>query len=841
MERLRALGNEEGATLFMTMLAAFQLFVSRMSGAEDVVVAVPVAGRTNPQTEALLGCFLNMLPMRTRVQRQLTFRELLRSVRGTALDALAHQELPFDVLIDRLQPVRSLGHTPVTQVLFNFRNTPAPELVLEGLEVVAEPLAGTTIVSDFELNVERSADGWSLDALYSSELFDGASIERWLGHFQTLLEGIVNSPDERVSRIPLLTYSERRTIVDGWNDNATAPDFETCLHTLFEAQVQRTPDSIAVVAGDDRVTYGELNRSANRLARDLVSRGVGPGVLVGICMERRADMMVTLLAVMKAGGAYLPLDPDYPLERLAFMFADSGARLLVTQAGVGTSLAESCAGKTICVDGMASISAPSCDDSDLRAPVRPDDPAYVIYTSGSTGRPKGAPIAHRSVCNFVLRSVERHGFRADDIVLHRTPLSFDASAWELYPALVSGGRLVFAQAHGQGDPIHLAMLAEKEGVTVVCVVPSLLQALMEVQDIGRSFQRVRLITSGGEALSAALQQQVLGSLSCMLHNGYGPSETAVHSTVWECEWPSRRHFVPIGTPLGNVRVYILDADGEPVPIGVKGELYIGGAGVGPGYINRPELNAERFVADTFCRGDGARMYRSGDLARFGPDGVIEFLGRADGQLKLRGIRIEPGEIEAAIMEAGGVHECVVIAREDLPGDVRLVAYIVAQPGASVSERAIRDCLRDTLLPQMIPSAFVFLDRFSLTPSGKVDRRALPAPDLIIKHDHDENRARTPNEMMVASVWSAILRVANIGLTDDFFDIGGHSLHAMRVMASIRERVGVEIPLRRIFECPTVESLARIVDDAVLLSSDEDELSRLIAEVEASGAGEGQLT
>ncbi len=811
VERLHALGRVEGTTLFMTMFAAFQTLLSRLAGVEDVVVGIPIAGRTAVETESLLGCFINLLPLRTRVAGDASFRDLLAGVRDASLEAFSHQELPFDALVERLRPKRIPGRNPIAQVLFNFRNTPRLRAEFTGLDSVIEPAPLASMVSDFELGIAQGPDGLTCEALYRADLFDETTVTRWLGHYKTLLEAIVESPDTRVSKLPLLSKAERRHIVADWNVSEAQPDYETCVHVLVEAQVRRTPDAVAVTAGDVTLTYGELNRRANRLARELRARGVGPpDGFVGICMEPCADVVVAVLAVLKAGGACVPLDSAHPAERLAYMVTDSGASVLLTQSGL-LHLMNATSVQTICVDtdaaDFAAESDRAADEIDERSAVTPDDLVYVAYTSGSTGRPKGAMNTHRGLCNFLLRSVEQYNLGASDVMLHRTRLSFDPWAREIFAALISGARIIVARADEQADPAQLARLIHDHSVTVMGAVPSLLNLLLEVPDLSRLAASVRVVTCGGEAMSTDLQERFHAVLGASLNNHYGPTEAAVSGCRWECERETARHVVPIGRPMLNVFVYILDPEGEPVPIGVTGELYLGGVGVGRGYRNQAELTAERFVPDGFCGKPGSRMYRTGDLARFGPDGVIEFLGRADDQLKLRGIRIEPGEIEAVLKAVDGVRECAVVAREDLPGDIRLVAYIVRKAGHDVSERMVRDRLRQRLLPQMVPSAFVFLDRLPLTSGGKVDRKALPAPEATAKSGLNEGREGSGNETMVATIWSEILGVANIDPTADFFDVGGNSLKATRVITRLRAIVDPDIPIRLLFEHPTIASLA----------------------------------
>jgi len=810
-ERLHALARANGATLFMTMLAAYQTLLSRLSGTDDVVVGIPLAGRTSVETESLLGCFINMLPLRMRIGREITFRELLANVRDASLEAYSHQESPFEALVERLQPKRIPGRSPVAQVLFNFRNTPPLRAEFGGLRAVIEPAPISSMLSEFEIDIVERPEGISCVALYRADLFDDETVARWLGHFRTLLEAIVDHPDERVSRLPLMSESERQHIVADWNANSTPPDYETCVHKLVEAQVRRTPDAIAVVAGCTSLTYAELNSRANRLARDLAARGVGPDVVVGVCMEPCADVIIALLAVLKAGGAYVPLDPAHPADRLAYMVSDSDASIVLTHSGLIQRLG-AISVLTICMDTQQAVpgseTGQDADEIDSQSAVTPDDIVYVAYTSGSTGRPKGAMNTHRGVCNFLLRTLHQYHIGSADVALHRTRLSFDPSVREIFGALISGARILVAGTDEQGDPDQLVRLIHEHGVTVMGIVPSLLGLLLEVPDVATRAASLRVVTCGGEAMSVGLMERFHSVLATSLNNHYGPSEAAVSGTRWVCERETLRHVVPIGRPYCNVYVYILDREGEPVPVGVTGELYLGGVGVGRGYRNHPELTAERFVPDGFCGKPGSRMYRTGDLARFDANGVIEFLGRADNQLKLHGIRIEPGEIEAVLMSIDGVRECAVIAREDQAGDVRLVAYIVKQQGHDVSERTIGATLRKRLLPQMMPSAFVFLERFPLTSGRKIDRRALPPPSLQDQgREGERRRPVNPVQHELHAIWSAMLGHPEISITEDFFDLGGHSLLAMSMMDRVAKLFGVHLPMSVLFEQPTIHHLA----------------------------------
>lgn len=657
-------------------------------------------------------------------------------------------------------------------------------------------------------------DGLKCSAEYRTTLFDASTIDGLLASFGVLLNSIVRISEARVSRLPILTDTERYHIVADWNTVATQGDYECCVHELVEAQVRRTPSAVAVVAEAGSVTYSGLNARANRLARDLSARGVGPDVLVAICLERSPDLVVALLAVLKAGGAYVPLDPDYPADRLAFMLADSGATVLVTAPNLVDRLPQHSV-TTIHVHS-AYWNHPSHDGDEYDTPNRctPEDLAYVMYTSGSTGRPKGAMNTHRGVCNFLLRSCEVHGFAPADVILQKTPISFDPSVWEIFGSLISGARLVLARPRDHADPGYLASVIADHGVTVLNVVPSMLQVLLEMPDIQQQGTPLRIVVCGGETLSLALQNRFF-SLTAALHNAYGPTEAAVNTCDWACERGSTRNTVPLGRPLPNVQVYILDVAREPAPIGVAGELHIGGVGVGRGYLKRPQLTTDHFVPDPFSANVHSRMYRTGDICRFRSDGVIEYLGRRDYQLKLRGVRVELGEIETVLAAHPGVREVVVIAREDPLEDIRLVAYVVPHAGVQLSESALRAYLQGILITQMIPSAVVLLEALPLTPNGKLDRGKLPVPTTRARLDQSEHVApRTPTEKAIARTWGDLLRCKHVGVHDNFFELGGHSLVAMRIV-SRAQMLGIQLSVRSVFELPTVAQLAALVDGRTL--------------------------
>ncbi|MFL5542922.1 MAG: amino acid adenylation domain-containing protein, partial [Longimicrobiaceae bacterium] len=777
LERLQALGRGEGATLYMVLLAAFQVLLSKYAGSEDVVVGSPVAGRARREVEELIGVFVNTLVLRTDLSGDPAFREVVRRVREVTLGAYEHQEVPFEKLVEELQPARSLGHSPLVQVLFSLQASGSPGRGLSGLtaEYVAADLDATKF--DLSLTVAAQAGGLSGALGYSTDLFERATIERMARHLERVLERAASAPEVRLSGLDLLDDAEGRRVVEEWNRTGAEFPADRCIHHLFEEQVERTPDAVAVVCGDASLTCRELNEAANRLAHRLVGLGVGPEVRVGLCLERSLEMVVSLLGVLKAGGAYVPLDPGYPAERLAYMLADSGVAVVLTQEKLREVLPAPAGVARVSVDGAGAESA----GESARSPesgVTPEDLAYVIYTSGSTGRPKGVMNAHRGVVNRLCWMQAEYGLGADDVVLQKTPFSFDVSVWEFFWPLQRGARLVMARPDGHRDPAYLQEVIERERVTTLHFVPSMLQQFVEAADPGRCATLKRVVCSG-EALPPALVERFHARLpsSVALHNLYGPTEAAVDVSRWACPRDAAVDVVPIGRPVWNTRLYVLDAALGPAPVGVPGELYIGGVQVARGYLGRAALTAERFVPDPFSPEPGARLYRTGDRARWRADGELEYLGRLDGQVKIRGFRIEPGEVEAVLRRARGVADCAVVAREDTSGDRRLVAYMVG--GAEAEE--LRAHLHKSLPEHMVPAAFVSLEALPLTPNGKLDRGALPAPERASAAERDL-APRTPLEEVLAGIWVEVLRLERVGVEESFFDLGGHSLLATRVVS-----------------------------------------------------------
>jgi amino acid adenylation domain-containing protein len=798
---LRELSRSTGSTLFMTALAAFQTLLARYSGQGDIVVGSPIAGRTRTETEGLIGFFVNTLALRTDLSGDPTFRELLGRVREGAFGAYEHQEVPFERLVEELRPERSLSHSALFQVLFTVQNSAAPSPRLAGLEV--EPLRLERGIARFDLTLylRDEADGmWAL-LEYNTDLLDAASAGRMLGHYQTLLEAIAAEPDQRISRLPLLTERERHQALTEWN-SAPAGDTSGTVLDRLESQAETTPDAVAVMFQADAITYRELHRRADRVARILRPRGVGPEVVVGICMERSVEMVVGLLGILKAGGAYLPLDPSYPAERLALMIADAGAPVVLTQQALAGKLPSSGAA-LLCLDALDEHGAEG-DRSRVESGVTGDHQAYLIYTSGSTGRPKGVQITHGALANLLDSMREMTGLGPNDTLLAVTRLSFDIATLELLLPLMVGARLVIAPREAAMDGRMLATELERTGATTLQATPTTWGMLIESGWAGVAGLKA---LSGGEPLPAGLARELLAR-GLTLWNLYGPTETTIYSTGDRV--PAGESPV-IGRPIAATRTHLLDSQLNLVPVGVPGELYIAGAGLARGYLKRPELTADRFFPDPFAVTPGSRIYRTGDLMRRRPDGGLEFLGRTDDQVKLRGFRIELGEIGATLARHPAVSQVVVLAREDAPGEKRLIAYVVPAAGATPSAGELRDHLQHTLPDYMVPAAFVLLSGLPQTPNGKLDRAALPVPD----RERPEPMStfappRTAVEEVLAGIWSEVLGLDQVGIHDDFFALGGHSLLATRIVARIATTLGVELPLRMIFEAPTVAGQAERV-------------------------------
>nr|QEO73764.1 AMP-dependent synthetase and ligase [uncultured bacterium] len=801
---LKALSQEEGTTLFMTLLAAFNVLLGRYARQSDICVGSPVAGRHRGETEDLIGFFVNTLVLRTDLSGAPTFRELLGRVRETCLEAYAHQDVPFERLVEELQPERSLGHTPLFQVTFALQNALSGATELPGLEFA--PLATETGSAKFDLSLEMSEEQGALTANvnYNTQLFDEAFIERLMANFEVLLGGVVADPARPLGELPLLTDEETRRVLVGWNDNACdAP--RLLAHELFESRAASHPEALAVVAPDGRLTYAELNERANSLAHFLRASGVGPESRVGLLMERGAELLVGMLGVLKAGGAYLPLDPAYPSARLGFMLEDSGASLLLTQERLAAVL-PACGTRLVCVDARRDEIARFARTNPEPSAVA-ENLAYVIYTSGSTGRPKGVQIAHAALLNLIGWHQGSYALAPSDRMTHLAGISFDASVWEVWPALAAGASLYLPDEERRMFPARLLSWLVENGINITFLPTPLAERLM-AEVWPESGVALRSVLTGGDRLN----KRPHASLPFEVVNHYGPTENTVVTTAGRVASASGQETLPsIGRPVSNTRVYVLDAHGRPVPVGVIGELYVGGDSLARGYLNEARLTAEKFIPDPFGTRPGARLYRTGDLVRFLPDGRLDFVGRADSQVKIRGFRIELGEIEAALAAHTDVRECAVMAREGAGAEKWLAAYVVAAEGVTPRASELRSHLLAELPEYMVPTAFVMLDELPLTPNGKVDHKALPEPEVSASEAGYEG-PRTPVEELLCGLWAGLLKVGRVGVEDNFFELGGHSLLATQLVSQVRETFRIELPLRALFESPTVAGLARVVEE-----------------------------
>ena len=837
-EALKAFSAQENVTLFMTLMAAFKILLYRYSGQEDIPVATVTGGRKRPEIEGLIGYFLNTLILRTDLSGFPSFRQLLSREKEVALEAYAHQELPFEKVVEELEPERNLGQNPLFQVLF-ILEPPIATLDSRDWQVNQMDIHIGTSKCDLFLQLEEKPEGIIGRLEYDTDLFDNTTISRMVGHFISLLESIVADPDRSISKLPLLTIAEQKQLIN-WNATEANYSQNKCIHQLFEERVERNPDAVAVIFEGQQLTYRELNQRANQLAHHLRSLGVVPDTVVGICVERSLEMAIGLLGILKAGAAYLPLDPAYPQERIAYMLENAGVPVVLTQASLLPPLLEYGI-PAICLDrGWKSIAQRPPDN--LTTAVLPDHLAYVIYTSGSTGKPKGVAMSHRPLVNLIDWQLQNFAFPATK-TLQFAPISFDVSFQECFSSWCSGGTLVLISDIIRKDAVALLQLLQDQAIERLFLPFIALQHLAEVaEERGTVPNRLREIITAGEQLQ--ISRSIVNWFSqlkdCTLHNQYGPSESHVVTAFTLTGSPENWPKLPsIGCPIANAKIHIFDSQLQPVPIGIPGEIYIGGVSLANGYINQPELTAQRFIKNPFLNSDeflvvsselednsklrtqNSNLYKTGDLARYLPDGNIEYMGRIDDQVKIRGFRIELGEIETALAQHPNVAEAVVIVREDIPGDKRLVAYVVASKELAPSTNELRHFLQEKLPEYMIPNAFVFLEALPLTPSGKVNRRILPAPEGNREELETAFIApRTPVEEKLAEIWKKILGIDRVGIYDRFFDLGGHSLKVTQLMFKVKDAFQVEVSLRQFFEVPTIAGIA----DAIALASQTDSTS-----------------
>lgn len=814
---LKALSQQEEVTLFMTLLAAWQTLLFRYTGQEDLVVGTPTAGRTQRQTEELIGFFVNMLVLRTDLSGNPRFQQLLQCVRETALQAYAHQEVPFEQVVEALQPARDLSFNPLFQVAFVLQNSSVEFGELLNLQVTPFIIEKETTQFDLTLELTETAEGLEGHLEYNTDLFEATTISRMVHHFQALLEMISEDAEQRIGEIPFLGEAERQQLLIEWN--ATQADYpgEQCIHQLFEAQVERTPEAVALVADDRQLTYQELNGHANRLAHRLQELGVEPEVLVGVCMERSVELIVALLAILKAGGAYVPLSPRDPRERIAWQLQDTQANILLTHEYLKNGVLSTEICEILALDTFWAQDA-TLPSKPVQSHHLSEALAYVMYTSGSTGKPKGVAVTHRNIVRLIL-GTHYATFDSQEIFLHYAPIAFDASTFEIWGALLHGARLVIA-------PPALPSLEALGTLITRCQVSTLwLTAELFHQMVDShlpALQGVRQLLAGGDRLSVSHVCKVLSDLpDTQLINGYGPTEGTTFSCCATLEsLGSHCNSVPIGRPIANTQLYVLDAHMQPVPIGVVGELFIGGAGLARGYLNRPELTAEKFVPNPFSGEPGTRLYRTGDRVRYLPDGDLEFLGRLDHQIKIRGFRVELGEIEAALAQYPYVQESVVVLREGLAGEKQLVGYVTAhtngealdQSGELLTSAVLRHWLQERLPVYAVPAAVLLIEKMPLTSNGKLDRRALPTPDQVqlVSKQHFV-KPRTAVEEILVSIWSEVLGVEQVSLFDDFFALGGHSLLATKIITRLRKTFQVELPLQAIFDAPTPLRLSQLIE------------------------------
>ena len=798
-DRFKAFCRQRNLTLNTLMQAAWALLLSHYSGEEDVLFGSVFSGRPAelPGAESMVGMFINTLPIRARIRTGDLISPWLESFQSQLAELREYEQSPLVQMQGWSGVPRG---QPLFESLFDFANYPIDPSMRQQRGGVQLTNVRAIEKSNYPLGViVVSRDRLIVRITYDTRRFDTATIARMLGHYQTLLEGIVANPEQRLSELPMLTDAERRQILVEWNQTQREYPRNKCVHELFEEQVERTPDAVAVVFEDHRLSYRQLNERANQLAHHLRKLGVGPDVMVGICVERSLEMAVGLLGILKAGGAFVPLDPEYPKERLEFMIKDSEPRALVIQEKSRDILAVY-SGPVVCLDGgKGPVSSES--NSVAACPPNPANLAYVIYTSGSTGRPKGVLLEHRGLCNLAIAQAEHLGITPQSRVLQFASMSFDASVWEIFGALLAGAALVLARKEDLMPGVDMVQLLKDQAITVVTLPPSVLAVLPE-----DAFPKLLTVVSAGEACPVEIMTRWRRGRRFI--NAYGPTESTVCASLSICQEDSTKP--SIGRPIANTQIYILDRNLQPVPVGVPGELHIGGIGLARGYRNRPELTAEKFIAHPFSNDPKARLYKTGDLARYLPDGNIEYLGRLDHQVKIRGFRIELGEIEAQLNQHAAVREAVVVAREDTPGDKRLVAYTTPKNGKPPTVSELRELLKVKLPEYMVPSAFVTLERFPMTPNGKVDRKALPKPEYE-SAGSEFLPPSTPTEITLAKIWCEILGVKQVSTNDSFFDLGGQSLLATRLVSQVANVFHVYLPLRTVFEHPCQGDLARQID------------------------------
>lgn len=833
---LKRLSHQEGVTLFMTLLAAFKTLLYRYTGQTDILVGSPIASRNRAEIETLIGFFVNILVLRTNLNGEPSFRELLSRVKSTALAGYVHQNLPFEKLVEELQPGRDLSYNPLFQVAFVLQNVPLPTPKLSDISITCQEGYSDTAKFDLTLFMEDREQGLVGTLEYDTDLFHADTMTRMLGHFQTMLEGIVANPDENISDLPLLTAAEHQTMLVKWNDTQVDYPRDLCIHQLFEQQVERTPNAIAVVFENQKLTYRELNNRANQLAHYLQKLGVKPEVLVGICVKRSLDMVVGLLGILKAGGAYVPLDPAYPQDRLGFMLSDSQVKVLLTQEKLVVGLPEHQAHIVcldVCLDTDESLIVAGSEENPT-CEVTAENLAYIIYTSGSTGIPKGVQINHRNLVHSTVARMSYYHKHVTSFLL-LSSFAFDSSVAGIFWTMCQGGTLYLPQEGEEREISKLIELISRYRVSHLLCLPSLYSLLLEQAQLGQLDSLSTVIVAGEPCPKKLVQRHLNLCSTTSLFNEYGPTEGTVWSSVYNCCSLEPRTQIPIGRPIANTQIYLLDSHLQPTPVGFPGQVYISGDGLARGYLNLPLLTAEKFIPNPYSDEPGSRLYKTGDLACYLSDGNIEFLGRIDNQVKIRGFRIELGEIEAVLTQHPAIQASVVLVHEDELDFKRLVAYVVFQPEQVLTVTEMRRFLESKLPNYMIPTTFVMLETLPLLPNGKVDKQSLAAPEILRPElEVAYVKPQTELEQIIATVWQEVLHLEKAGVNDNFFDLGGHSLLIVQVNSKLQEVFKRNLSVVEIFQNPTIKSLAQYLsqksEDVPSIQSMRDRAEKQIAAI-----------
>jgi amino acid adenylation domain-containing protein len=828
-KQLREISSRENASLFMALLAIFQILLHRYSGQTDIPVGAPIANRNHEEIEQLIGFFVNTLVFRGDLSGNPNFLQLLRRVRDLAIAAFEHQEIPFEQVVEALHPERSLSHHPLFQVVFTLQNTHKQPAELPGLTITSMELDSVTAKFDLLLSMEDTPQGLQGYWEYNTDLFEQDTIRRMSGHFQTLLQAVVSDPEQVITQLPLLNAAERNQMLVEWNRTQVDYPHDKCIHELFEAQVAKTSQATAVAYKDERLSYEELNGRANRVARKLRQMGVGPEVVVGIYMSRSTEMMAGVIGVLKAGGAYLPLDATYPRERVMYMMEDAGAGVVVTQKEKEREV-EGGRAEVLCIEDVWEGEGDQREgnqeeghqeegeqsEGEVEKRARGENLAYVIYTSGSTGKPKGVMVSHRNLVHSTTARWEYYRQPVTSFLL-LSSLSFDSSVVGIFWTLTQGGCLVLPGDTSPTDILELCHLIESRRVSHLLSIPSLYDLILD-EARPQQIASLETVIMAGEMCSTKVIEHHRRLLkNAGIFNEYGPTEAAVWSTVYECASKQHKTKIPIGKPISNAKVFIFDANLQPVPIGVPGQLHIGGAGVARGYLNQPQLTAEKFIPHSLCDTPDARLYKTGDVARYLPDGNIDLLGRVDDQVKIRGYRVELGEIEAAVFQYSAVRETVVILLGDEAQTMRMVAYVVVSQGQALSVHELRAFLQERLPGHAVPSDFVILDKLPRLPNGKVDRQKLHASDILRREmESTAGDNWTDLQRSLANIWQETLGIEKVGLNDNFFQVGGNSLSIIRVHNRLREITGKDVSITDLFKHPTISSFAEFLGSGSVL-------------------------